>query len=187
MIRALFAIEQSERRRFRSSKRYPHRARLQQLVLQHLYCRTVLKQFLRTLGAGESAYTFCEPADEVLRAHHNGNTAGSLEKRLIGRHQPGCLMATAESRCHHHYYCYSCCHASLREQGFGVRDRSTSSGAYPRTQPPPKQTRHMTCAGCPAGQIAQTANIGAVKKLSIPNRSDIAVFPNFEPGKQYPI
>jgi hypothetical protein len=59
---------------------------------------------LRTFGADESAHAFCElGADEVLRAHHNGNTAGSLEKRLIGRHQPGCLMATAESRCHHHH------------------------------------------------------------------------------------
>jgi hypothetical protein len=38
---------------------------------------------------GESAYTFCEPADEVLPAHHNGDTAGSLEKKLLGRHQPG--------------------------------------------------------------------------------------------------
>ena len=75
-----------------------------------------LKGFLRTFGAGESAYTFCEPADEVLPAHHNGDTAGSLEKKLLGRHQPGRLMATAESRCHH-YYC-----ASLREQGFGLRD-----------------------------------------------------------------
>jgi hypothetical protein len=65
-----------------------------------------LKRFLRTFGAGESAYTFCEPADEVLRAHHNEDTAGSLEKRLIGRHQPRFLMAaTAESRCVHHYYC----------------------------------------------------------------------------------
>jgi hypothetical protein len=27
-----------------------------------------LTRFLRTFGAGESAYTFCEPADEVLRA-----------------------------------------------------------------------------------------------------------------------
>jgi hypothetical protein len=27
-----------------------------------------LNGFLRTFGAGESAYTFCEPADEVLRA-----------------------------------------------------------------------------------------------------------------------
>ena len=78
--------------------------------------RAASVRFLRTFGAGESAYTLCEPADEVLRAHHNGDTAGSLEKRLIGRHQPGCLMATAESRCHH-YYC-----ASLREQGFGLRD-----------------------------------------------------------------
>jgi hypothetical protein len=42
-----------------------------------------LKGFLRTFGAGESAYTFCEPADEVLPAHHNGDTAGSLEGELI--------------------------------------------------------------------------------------------------------
>jgi Helix-turn-helix domain len=60
-----------------------------------------LKGFLRTFDAGESAYTFCEPADEVLPAHHNGDTAGLLEKKLLGRHQPGCLMATAESRWHH--------------------------------------------------------------------------------------
>jgi hypothetical protein len=60
--------------------------------------------------------TFCEPADEVLPAHHNGDTAGPLEKKLLGRHQLGRLMATAESRCHH---CYC---ASLREQGFGLRD-----------------------------------------------------------------
>jgi hypothetical protein len=33
--------------------------------------------------------TFCEPADEVLPAHHNGDTAGPLEKKLLGRHQPG--------------------------------------------------------------------------------------------------
>jgi hypothetical protein len=63
-----------------------------------------LKGFLRTFGASESAYTFCEPADEVLRAHHNGDRPGSLEKKLIGRHQPGGVMATAESRCHHHHY-----------------------------------------------------------------------------------
>lgn len=30
-----------------------------------------LNRFLRTFGASESAYTFCEPADEVLPAHHN--------------------------------------------------------------------------------------------------------------------
>jgi hypothetical protein len=48
-----------------------------------------LNRFLRTFGAGELAYTFCEPADEVLPAHHNGDTAGSLEKKLIGRHPPG--------------------------------------------------------------------------------------------------
>jgi hypothetical protein len=67
------------------------------VVAQHL------NRFLRTLGASESAYTFCEPADEVLRAHHNGDTPDAIEKKLIGRHQPECLMATAESRCHHHY------------------------------------------------------------------------------------
>ena len=76
-----------------------------------------LNRFLRTFGAGESAYTFCEPADEVLPAHHNGDTAGSLEKKLIGRHPPGRPKGPAEPRCHHHYYC-----ASLREQGFGLRD-----------------------------------------------------------------
>jgi hypothetical protein len=56
---------------------------------------------MRTFGAGESAYTFCEPADEVLPAHHNGDTAGSLEKKLIGRHPPGRPKGPAEPRCHH--------------------------------------------------------------------------------------
>jgi hypothetical protein len=51
---------------------------------------------LRTFGAGESAYTFCEPADEVLSAHHNGDTAGSLEKKLIGRRPPGRPKGPAE-------------------------------------------------------------------------------------------
>jgi hypothetical protein len=42
-------------------------------------------------------------------------------KRNIGRHQPGCLMATAESRCHHHHHhCYYC--VSRRERGFALRD-----------------------------------------------------------------
>jgi hypothetical protein len=98
-----------------------------------------LKGFLRTFGAGESAYTFCEPADEVLRAHHNGDTAGSLEKRLIGRHQPRFLMATAESRCVHHYYCAP----------FATRDLvfTTNQGAVAPIRErslPPNQTRHMT-------------------------------------------
>jgi hypothetical protein len=75
-----------------------------------------LKGFLRLSVQANRRTTFCEPADEVLPAHHNGDTAGPLEKKLLGRHQPGRLMATAESRCHH-YYC-----ASLREQGFGLRD-----------------------------------------------------------------
>jgi len=39
------------------------------------YHATTFCGFLRTFGAGESAYTLCEPADEVLRAHHNGDTA----------------------------------------------------------------------------------------------------------------
>jgi hypothetical protein len=78
-----------------------------------------LKGFLRTFGAGESAYTFCEPADEVLRAHHNGDTAGSLEKKLIGRHPPGRPKGPAEPRYHHPYYYYC---TFIREQGFGLRD-----------------------------------------------------------------
>jgi len=50
-------------------------------------------------------------------AHHNGDTAGSLEKKLIGRHPPGRPKGPADRRCHHHYY-----RASLREQGVALRD-----------------------------------------------------------------
>jgi hypothetical protein len=48
-----------------------------------------LNRFMRNFGAGESAYTFCEPADEVLHAHHNGDTAGSLETDTLAETSPG--------------------------------------------------------------------------------------------------
>jgi hypothetical protein len=88
---------------------------------------TITQWFLRTFRAGESAYTFCEPADEVLRAHHNGDTAGSLEKRLIGRHQPRFLMATAESKCvHHYYYYYYCAPFATRDLVFTTNQRAVA-------------------------------------------------------------
>jgi hypothetical protein len=69
--------------------------------------------------------TFCEPADEVLPAHHNGDTAGSLEKRLIGRHQPGCLMATAESRRRP----YHCARKTISRSIYSTASNTSNSGS----------------------------------------------------------
>ena len=46
--------------------------------------------------------TFCEPADEVLPACQNGDTAGRpAEKKLLGRHAPRRPKRPAEPSCHH--------------------------------------------------------------------------------------
>ena len=54
----------------------------QMVVLDELAVALYLNRFLRTFGAGE-------PADEVLPAHHNGDTAGPLERKPLAATSPG--------------------------------------------------------------------------------------------------
>ena len=101
-------------------------------------CRAVLKGVLAHFRYRRIGVHLCEPADEVLPAHHNGDTAGSLEKKLIGRHPP-----VRKDRLSRDVIII------IIVPPFASRDlvfatNQGGSGAYLRTQPPPNQTRHMT-------------------------------------------
>jgi hypothetical protein len=62
---------------------------------QRSQCRGViavelhLNRFLRTFGAGESAYTLCEPADEVLRRTITETQRARLKKDSLAATSPG--------------------------------------------------------------------------------------------------
>jgi hypothetical protein len=63
-----------------------------------------LKGYLRTFGQANRHTPFANRRIKFYaRTITETQRARLQEKRLIGGHQPACLMATAESRCH--YYC----------------------------------------------------------------------------------